>query len=197
MYADKSDSRTSAGRQATDALVRVLAERYPEIGEHLDDVTELCACVADSMALLQAASLHDIGKAAVPDTILSKPGSLDDEESAFMRQHTVIGERILAAAPSLSRAAQLVRWSHERYDGGGYPDGLRAEEIPLGARIIAVCDVFDAMSSGRPYRPTPMSREGALSELRRCAGGQFDPEVVEAFCRALNAQLLAESGRSI
>jgi diguanylate cyclase (GGDEF)-like protein len=205
MYADKSDSRTSAGRQATDALVRVLAERYPDIGEHLDDVTELCACVADSMgvpedersALLQAASLHDIGKAAVPDTILSKPGSLDDEESAFMRQHTVIGERILAAAPSLSRAAQLVRWSHERYDGAGYPDGLRGEEIPLGARIIAVCDAFDAMSSSRPYRPTPMSREGALAELRRCAGGQFDPEVVEAFCRALGAQPLAASGRSI
>jgi diguanylate cyclase (GGDEF)-like protein len=205
MYADKSDSRTSAGRQATDALVRVLAERYPDIGEHLDDVTELCARVADTMALpeeersalLQAASLHDIGKAAVPDTILSKPGSLDDEESAFMRQHTVIGERILAAAPSLSRAAQLVRWSHERYDGGGYPDGLRAEEIPLGARIIAVCDAFDAMSSGRPYRPTPMSREGALAELRRCAGGQFDPEVVEAFCRTLDTQPLAASGRSI
>ncbi len=205
MYADKSDSRTSAGRQAADALLRVLAERHPEIGEHLDDVTELCARMADSMglpedersALLQAASLHDIGKAAVPDTILSKPGPLDEEESAFMRQHTVIGERILAAAPSLSRAAQLVRWSHERYDGGGYPDGLRAEEIPLGARIIAVCDAFDAMCSGRPYRPTPMSREGALAELRRCAGGQFDPDVVEAFCRTLDTQPLAAYGRSI
>jgi diguanylate cyclase (GGDEF)-like protein len=205
MYAEKSDSRTSAGRQATAALVRVLAERHPDIGEHLDDVTDLCARVADTMglpeeersALLQAASLHDIGKAAVPDTILSKPGALDDEEAAFMRQHTVIGERILAAAPSLSRAAELVRWSHERYDGSGYPDGLHAEEIPLGARIIAVCDAFDAMSSGRPYRPTPMSREGALAELRRCAGGQFDPEVVEAFCRTLDTQPLAASGRSI
>ena len=90
-----------------------------------------------------------------------------------------------------------MRWSHERYDGGGYPDGLRAEEIPLGARIIAVCDAFDAMSSGRPYRPTPMSREGALAELRRCAGRQFDPEVVEAFCRTIDAQPFAASGRSI
>jgi diguanylate cyclase (GGDEF)-like protein len=205
MYAGKSDSRSSAGRQATDALVKVLAERYPEIGEHLDDVTELCARVADSLglpdderaALLQAASLHDIGKAAVPDTILSKEGALDEEEWAFMRQHTLIGERILSAAPSLARAAQLVRWSHERYDGGGYPDGLSGEEIPLGARIIAVCDAFDAMSTSRPYRPTPMSREGAIAELRRCAGGQFDPEVVETFGRVLTAQTLATSDRQI
>ena len=113
-----------------------------------------------------------------------------------MRQHTIIGERILAAAPSLARAAQLVRWSHERYDGGGYPDGLAGEEIPLGARIIAVCDAFDAMSSSRPYRPTPMSREGAVAELRRCAGAQFDPEVVEAFCRALH-ETLAASNRAL
>jgi two-component system, cell cycle response regulator len=114
-----------------------------------------------------------------------------------MRQHTIIGERILAAAPSLAGAAELVRWSHERHDGSGYPDGLSGDEIPLGARIIAVCDAFDAMSSSRPYRRTPMSREGALAELRSCAGEQFDPEVVEVFCRALDAQPLAASGRSI
>ena len=195
MYAAKSGNRASAGRQTTDVLVRVLAERYPEIGEHLDDVTALCARVADRLelpveeraALLQAASLHDIGKAAVPDAILSKPGPLDEEEWAFMRQHTVIGERILAAAPALTRAAQLVRWSHERHDGSGYPDRLAADEIPLGARIIAVCDAFDAMTRRRPYRPTPMSIEGALAELDRCAGTQFDPQVVAAFRPALVA----------
>ena len=114
-----------------------------------------------------------------------------------MRQHTVIGERILAAAPSLTGAAQLVRWSHERYDGSGYPDGLSGEDIPLGARIIAVCDAFDAMSSSRPYRPTPMSLEGALAELRRCSGTHFDPEVVDAFCRTLDAKPLAASDRSL
>ena len=156
-------------------------------------MTALCGRVADVIelpeeeraALLQAASLHDIGKAAVPDTILSKEGPLDDEEWAFMQQHTVIGERILAAAPALNRAARLVRWSHERYDGDGYPDRLAGENIPLGARIITVCDAFDAMTSRRPSRSTPMSTEGALTELDRCAGGQFDPDVVNAFRHAI------------
>jgi diguanylate cyclase (GGDEF)-like protein len=194
MYADKNGSRASAGRQATDALVSVLAERYPDIGDHLNDVTELCERVAEIIpmaddertALLQAASLHDIGKAAVPDAILSKQGPLDEEEWAFMQQHTVIGERILAAAPALSRAAQLVRWSHEHYDGNGYPDRLAGTDIPLGARIIAVCNAFDAMTSRRPSRSTPMSTEGALTELDRCAGKQFDPALVNAFRQAIS-----------
>jgi diguanylate cyclase (GGDEF)-like protein len=193
MYAQKSGGRASAGRQTTDALLRVVTERYPDLGEHLDDVTALCAEVADVLdlpeddrvPLLQAASLHDIGKAAVPDAIVFKPGPLTADEWAFMRQHTVIGERILAAAPALAGAAQLVRWSHERIDGSGYPDGLSGEEIPLGARIIAVCDAFDAMTSRRPYRPTPMSVEGAIAELRRSAGSHFDAGVVEIFARLL------------
>jgi HD-GYP domain-containing protein (c-di-GMP phosphodiesterase class II) len=113
--------------------------------------------------------------------ILEKPGPLDEEEWAFMRQHTVIGERILGVAPSLARAAELVRASHEHFDGTGYPDGLAGEEIPLPARIIAVCDAYDAMTTGRPYRPMPMSPEGALGELRSSAGSQFDPAVVAAF----------------
>jgi two-component system, cell cycle response regulator len=193
MYAQKNSGRTSAGRQTTDVLMRVLAERYPDIGEHLDDVTALCAQVAEHLELpeeervplLQAASLHDIGKAAIPDAILSKPGALDEEEWAFMRQHTVIGERILGAAPALAPAAKLVRASHERMDGSGYPDGLEGDDISLGARIIGVCDAYDAMTSERPYRPTPMSPEGAIAELRRSAGTQFDPHVVDAFCAAL------------
>jgi diguanylate cyclase (GGDEF)-like protein len=193
MYAHKSGGRASAGRQTTDALLRVVTERYPELGEHLDDVTDMCAGVADALdlpeddrvPLLQAASLHDIGKAAVPDAIVFKPGPLTEDEWAFMRQHTVIGERILAAAPALAGAAQLVRWSHERIDGSGYPDGLSGKDIPLGARIIAVCDAFDAMTSPRPYRPTPMSVEGAVAELRRFAGSHFDAGVVEIFARVL------------
>jgi HD-GYP domain-containing protein (c-di-GMP phosphodiesterase class II) len=103
-----------------------------------------------------------------------------------MRQHTIIGERILGAAPALAGSAKLVRWSHERIDGKGYPDGLSGDEIPLGARIIAVCDSFDAMMSSRAYRPTAMSEEGAVAELRRCAGTQFDARVVEAFAAALS-----------
>jgi HD-GYP domain-containing protein (c-di-GMP phosphodiesterase class II) len=98
-----------------------------------------------------------------------------------MRGHTLIGERILQGAPSLAAAGRLVRSSHERWDGQGYPDRLAAEAIPLGARIIAVCDAFDAMTTDRPYR-SAISVDEALEELRRCAGTQFDPEVVAAFC---------------
>ncbi len=144
-------------------------------------MTGLCRAVAERLQLsaedigplLQAASLHDIGKAAIPDSILDKPGPLNADDWSFMRTHTVIGERILCAAPALTEAARLVRSSHERWDGSGYPDRLRGESIPLGARIIAVCDAYDAMVSNRPYR-SRMSREVALEELRRCAGSQFD-----------------------
>jgi HD-GYP domain-containing protein (c-di-GMP phosphodiesterase class II) len=193
MYADKGSGPRSAGRQTMDALVRLQAERHPEVGAHLNDVTALCARMAEQLelendqreALLQAAALHDIGKAAIPDEILSKPGPLDADEWAFMWQHTIVGERILGAAPALTRAAPLVRSSHERIDGAGYPDALKGEEIPFGARIIAVCDAYDAMTSPRPYRPTPMSGEGALAELRSGAGTQFDPRIVEVFSAML------------
>ena len=121
-----------------------------------------------------AAELHDVGKVAVPDAILTKPGPLDEDEWAFIRRHTLIGERIIAAAPALTRVAALVRSSHERWDGDGYPDGLAGEEIPLGARIVAVADAFDAMTSPRPYS-LPRTPEAALEELRRCAGTPVRP----------------------
>jgi len=189
MYARKSlGSRSSAGRQSADVLLRILSERNHDLGVHLDEVTDLAEAVAERMALpdeefaplLQAASLHDVGKAAIPDGILDKPAPLNDEEWEFMRRHTVIGERILSAAPALLPASKLVRSSHERFDGKGYPDGLAGAAIPLGSRIIAVCDAYDAMVSDRPYR-TSLGSVRALAELRRCAGGQFDPEVVEVF----------------
>ncbi len=127
-----------------------------------------------------AGELHDIGKVAIPDAILSKAGPLDPNEWAIVHQHTLIGERILAAAPALSQVAKLVRSSHERYDGSGYPEGKAADEIPLGSRVVAVCDAFDAMIGPRPYR-LGMSEEVALAELRRCAGSQFDPAIIEVF----------------
>ena len=130
--------------------------------------------------VVRGAELHDVGKMAVPDEILHKPGALTAEEWGFIRRHTIIGERILAAAPALTGVARLVRASHERWDGNGYPDGLEGGRIPLGARIIAVCDAFDAMTSERPYSE-PMSAQDAVEELWRCAGGQFDPAVVAAF----------------
>ena len=199
MYARKGRTRTSAGRQATDALLKALAERNPGLGEHLDDVTDLCEAVGHELGLsdeqmtplLQAAALHDVGKVAIPDAILDKPAPLDEAEWEFMRTHTLIGERILAEAPALAEAAKIVRTSHERYDGEGYPDGLVGDEIPLAARIVAVCDSYDAMTSNRPYR-TAMSTELALAELHNGAGTQFDPRVVKAFVTAIGSQLPAQ-----
>jgi diguanylate cyclase (GGDEF)-like protein len=188
MYAEKNGRRASAGGQSTAVLLKVIAERNPELGEHVDGVAALADQTAVALgmtdeqrtAVRQAATLHDIGKAAVPDAILDKPGPLDEHEWAFMRRHTIIGERIMQAAPALSAAAPLVRSSHENFDGTGYPDRLAGDDIPLGARVIAVCDAYDAMVSDRPYRAA-LSRADALAELRRCAGSQFDPAVVRAF----------------
>jgi HD-GYP domain-containing protein (c-di-GMP phosphodiesterase class II) len=112
--------------------------------------------------------------------VLGKAASLDAHEWEFIRRHTIIGERIVRSAPALAQTAKLIRSSHERMDGAGYPDGLIGEAIPIGARIIAVCDAFDAMTSERPYRAA-RSPEEALAELRGCAGTQFDAEVVDAF----------------
>jgi diguanylate cyclase (GGDEF)-like protein len=200
MYAQKRSGRATAGRQSTDVLLRALAERHPEMRCHFDGVAELARAVGDHMGLegealdqvQLAAELHDVGKVAIPDDILNKPGPLDDDEWAFIRRHTVVGERILAAAPALSAVAKLVRASHEHWDGGGYPDGTAGEDIPLGARIVAVCDSYDAIIADRPYRPARSPAE-ALAELRRCAGTQFDPAVVEAFIAVL-AGARAERG---
>jgi two-component system cell cycle response regulator len=192
MYAQKTSGRKSAGRQSTDVLLRVLGERSMDLEEHTSDVARLAQKTARRLGLSTedvrrtalAAELHDIGKTAIPDAILNKPGPLDDDEWAFMRRHTVIGERIISAAPSLAPAGELVRSSHERYDGGGYPDALSGDEIPLGSRIIAVCDAFSAMVSDRAYRPgMPVAQ--AIAELRRCSGTQFHAEIVDAFCAML------------
>jgi HD-GYP domain-containing protein (c-di-GMP phosphodiesterase class II) len=182
-------SWSSASRQSSDVLLKVLSERNADLAEHINSVAELATGVARRLALPEsevsrigiAAELHDVGKAAIPDAVLDKPGPLDDDEWAFMRQHTLIGERILLVAPSLAATAELVRSSHEAFDGSGYPDGLLAEEIPLGARIIAVCDAFDAMTTKRTYRAA-MAPNEAYAELRRCSGTQFDPNVVAVFC---------------
>ncbi len=192
MYGHKSSQRGSPGSQGRDLLMQVLREREPELEEHVDDVGLLALAVGRRLGLdvealdeiARAAELHDVGKIAVPEAILRKPGPLDEAEWEVMRQHTIVGERILAATPSLRPVGRLVRSSHERWDGGGYPDGLAGERIPLGARIIAVCDAFDAMRQARPYAAS-LSEDEALAELHRCSSTQFDPWVVEVFTAVL------------
>jgi diguanylate cyclase (GGDEF)-like protein len=188
MYANKA-SRSSASRQVTDALLQVITEQNACLDEHVERVSELAGAVAEALGKPEheiwrvrlAGRLHDVGKTAIPAAILDKPGPLDAQEWEFMRRHPLIGERIVTVAPALASTAELIRSTHERVDGCGYPDGLSGEDIPMGSRIIAVCDAFDAMTSERPYRG-PTGVAAALAELRSHAGTQFDADVVEAFC---------------
>jgi two-component system cell cycle response regulator len=132
-----------------------------------------------------AGRLHEIGKVAIPDEILQKPGPLSAREWEIMRTHTEIGARMIAAAPALADVAEIVRCHHEHYDGSGYPDGLRGKRIPLGARVVALCDSFVAMMRERPYIDAITVQE-AIAELRRCSGTHFDPQVVFAFEQAFH-----------
>jgi len=201
LYEDKARGRMSARRESQQVLKRVLEQRDHMLGIHIDGVARLAEQTAVELGLdeadveriVLAAELHDIGKSAIPDAILFKRGALNADEWAFMRRHTVIGERILAGAPSLTVVARIVRSTHERVDGKGYPDGLAGDEIPLAARIVFVCDAFDAMTSDRAYSAA-ITDELAVAELHACAGSQFDPDVVEAFVRA-HARLLAPPDR--
>jgi diguanylate cyclase (GGDEF)-like protein len=157
------------------------AYRLADVADLAEAVGRRLRISSDELSKIrQAAELHDVGKLAIPEEILSKPGSLTEDEWEFVERHPVIGERILAAAPDFGSAAKIVRASHERWDGTGYPDRLTGPEIPLGARIISVCDAFEAMTTTRPYA-APLASEEAMEELARCAGTQFDPEVVAAF----------------
>lgn len=160
--------------------------------EHSSRVSETAVMLAQTLKmspndvrLLQLAGLvHDIGKIMLKDAITDHPGPLDEREWQIMRQHPGMGAEILQGLGLLDRCSSIVRHHHERYDGTGYPDGLKAKDIPLGARIMAIADSYDAMTSDRPYRPR-LSKEEALTELRRNAGTQFDPEIVEIFCRLI------------
>ena len=195
MYAAKEARPSSAGLQTRTVLLKVLSEREPELLEHSSDVMALARGVARRLGLsieerdtvARAAELHDIGKMAIPDAILNKPGPLDEREWRFMRRHTIIGEDILNVAPALQPVAALVRASHERWDGKGYPDGTAGDDIPQGARIVAVCDAFSAMVQDRPYQPGLTVRE-AVEEIVRCAGTNFDPAVVEAFAAEIGSE---------
>ncbi|HEX3454983.1 MAG TPA: HD domain-containing phosphohydrolase [Gaiellaceae bacterium] len=196
MYDEKQRGRITAQEQSRSVLLSVLAERQPSLCAHMSRVSDLSARVAARLGLGEdlvrdirtAAALHDVGKAAIPDAILEKPGPLDRSELDFIRKHTIAGERIMLSAPALEVAARIVRSSHERVDGGGYPDGLKGAEIPLGSRIVFACDAFDAMTSKRHYSRARTIQD-ALDELAACAGTQFDADVV-----ATLAAEIAENG---
>jgi diguanylate cyclase (GGDEF)-like protein len=186
MYLRKAQRRPSVAREQTrDVLVRIMQAKQPGLTDHTSHVSRLAVAVARRLELdgeeidevARAADLHDIGKVGIPDAILEKPGSLDAAEWELVRQHTLLGERILSAAAALRPVARIVRSSHERWDGRGYPDGLAGDAIPLAARIVAVCDAYDAMVSSRCYREA-LSPAAAREELIQEAGRQFDPGVV-------------------
>ena len=187
MYAQKTGGRKSAGEQSSGVLLSVLSERHPKLSAHVTSVAALAEALALRLGLSPgevartrlAGALHDVGKMAIPDEILADPGPLSDDEQAFLRRHTLIGERILQAAPALAHVAAIVRSSHERFDGTGYPDGLAGEAIPLASRIVCVCDAFETLTSSNPYGER-RGATAALNEIRRSAGTHFDPAVVEA-----------------
>jgi two-component system, cell cycle response regulator len=170
-------------------LLPAIPEQNAALDDHVDRVAKLAVALAVALGqppheverIRLGSILHDIGKTAIPAGILEKPGSLDEKEWEYILSHPLIGARIVSAAPALAGTAELIQASHERIDGGGYPEGLAGSEIPLGARIIAVCDAYDAMTSDRPYRQA-LGADAALEELRRSSGTQFDGVVVEAFC---------------
>jgi hypothetical protein len=177
-----------ARRIATEIGSALLVASRLETARHSDDVELIAGTICERLGLpgperediLAGARLHDIGKASIPRELLDKPTALSPTEWELMRTHTTVGQEILGTLPELEGIARLVRHSHERWDGGGYPDGLAADEIPLGSRIIFCADAFHAIRSDRPYR-RGVSAAQALGEIRRCAGTQFDPDVVATF----------------
>ena len=169
-------------------LVSALDMKEHNTNLHSQRVRHNTLLLADRFGLDEArkqsigfgALLHDVGKIAVPDTILQKPGTLTDEEQKVMRNHPSIGYGIVSRIEFLREAAEIVYAHHERFDGSGYPRGLKGEDIPLGARLFAVVDVYDALTSPRPYR-TPLSYDDAINEIRKGSCQHFDPKVVDAF----------------
>lgn len=190
---DEALRRVEASTTGVRTLLVALEARDLYTSEHSKEVVALALSVARRLMLDEAtirdveqvALLHDIGKVGIPDAILQKQGPLDTQEWQLMRQHPVVAERIIAGTPGLSHLAPAMRAEHERWDGGGYPDELAGEQIPLASRITLACDALHAMTSDRPYRPA-MTLERANDELRSCAASQFDPRVIDA--------LLAEIG---
>jgi putative two-component system response regulator len=175
--------------QFVEALAAAIDAKESATAQHSARVRALARPVAETMGLSEsdllaldlAAVVHDVGKIGIPDKILQKPGPLDEAEWELIRAHPVVGAQIVGRIEELGHVADVIRHHHERVDGGGYPDGLEGEAIPLASRIIAVADAYEVMTTDRVYRPR-LTEESAISTLVECAGTQFDSAVVEVFC---------------
>lgn len=198
-------STADARRIATEMGSAILVASSLETARHSDDVELIAGAISEHLGLsegdradvLAAARLHDIGKASIPRDLLEKPSTLTAAEWKLMRTHTIIGADILSSVRELKGIARLVRHSHERWDGNGYPDGLAGNQIPLGSRIIFCADAFHAIRSDRPYRDGIPAAQARV-EVRRCAGTQFDPEIVAAFEQVIHDLRLApKAGRRV
>ncbi len=189
-------------QRTLETIVHMLHEHDPYTAEHSEEVADLAEKIAREMELPEdqielirtAARVHDIGKVAIPDSILNKHGPLDASEWQLVKQHTIVGFDLLKNLEMYSEAAQLVKYEHERWDGTGYPDGLKGDQIPIGARIIHVADVYHALTSDRPYResqglPRHYEPAEAVRIIQSQSGRQFDPKVVEALVRVISDEL--------
>ena len=201
-YAARSaHMRSVSGFSLLEAMVIAVDNKDRYTRRHSEEVAEFSCAIATAMGLSEdtvrlirlSALVHDVGKIGIPDAILRKPGALSEEESNVMKQHPVLGALIVGALPNLAGVVDGVRSHHERWDGGGYPDGLKGEEIPLIGRIMAVADAFSAMTTTRPYRKG-MPLEEAITELERGAGKQFDPQIVPVFVRLLREGVVRPRG---
>lgn len=194
MYSHKRDGGGRA-QPVLDALLALIEAHDPELRRHAEAVAQTADETATALGLSDAArrdvrhaaALHDVGTLALPAAVTDKAGPLDDEERAFVEHHTIFGERVISTTPELRAVATIVRASHERWDGTGYPDGLAGEAIPLGARIVFACHALDAMTSERPHAPARPLGE-AVATLRRCSGSSFDPTVVAALAEVVERE---------
>lgn len=192
MLRNKLAHRTNTDQNLIELMIKALDEKDYLAYGHADRLSRWCVSMGEKLALSNnqlntlkiLARIHDLGKVAVPDKILFKKEALNNKEWENIRQHPEKGSNIAITSSEYSRLANLIHTHHERWDGSGYPSGLKGEEIPIEGRILAIADAFDVMTSNRPYREA-FSKEEAIKELKACAGKEFDPELVQAFLKVI------------